>query len=389
MTKMLQFFGEWFIIPPSIMPTTIKKHRSPLLQLLKDNSAALTVVKENEILEATYLGKNGRAAYFDLGRLGTGILRGLELLNARADLKDLAIGKKALVKVVESESDDGYVELSLRETHKQKAWEKVKELQESEEVITVTILSANAGGLVGEIEKLSAFLPVSHLSTEHYPQVNDGDKARILEELKKLVGQSLEVKIISADPRTNKLIVSEKAIVAADIKERLAEYKVGDIVDGIITGVADFGAFVKFINDPGIEGLIHISELDHRLVDNPKEVVKVDDMVKAQITEIKDDRVSLSLKALKPNPWDGVDNKYKIGQEVEGTVSRFNPFGAFISLDLDIQGLVHVSTFGGVEEMKKQLVVGEKYQFVIELIKPEEKRIVLKLKTYANTTEEK
>jgi len=361
------------------MSISVKKHRSPLLQLLKENATALAIAKENEILEAAYLGKSGGAAYFDLGRLGTGIVRGVELLNARSDIKDLKAGQKALVKVIESESDDGYIELSLRETHKQKAWERVKELKESEETISVEILAANSGGLVVEINNLNAFLPVSQLSADHYPQISDGDKSKILEELKKLVGQTLQVKVISADLRTNKLIISEKAIVAADVKKRLADYKVGDVIDGIITGVADFGAFIKFMNDPGIEGLIHISELDHRLVDNPKEVVKVDDVVKAQITEIKDDRVSLSLKALKPNPWDKVEEKYKVGQEVEGTVSRFNPFGAFVSLDSDIQGLVHVSAFGGVEEMKQKLTVGEKYRFVIELIKPEEKRIVLKL----------
>lgn len=360
------------------MITTLKKNKSPLLQLLKDNPAALTVAKEGEVAEAVFLDKIGRAAYFDLGQLGMGVVRGLELLNAREDLRDLEPGQKTLVKVIDSENDDGYVELSLRETHKQKAWEKVKELKGGEEVIDVNIRAANTGGLVTEIEKLNAFLPVSQLSADHYPQVSDGDRSKILEELKKLVGQTLRVKIIVVEPRAGKLIISEKAIAAANVKEQLAKYKAGDVVDGIITGVADFGAFMKFTNDPEIEGLIHISELSHRLIENPKEVARVDDVVKAQIMEIKDDRVSLSLKALKPNPWDGVEEKYKVGQEVEGVVSQFNPFGAFIALDQDIQGLIHVSAFGGVEEMKKQLTVGERYKFVIELIKPQEKRIVLK-----------
>lgn len=360
------------------MAIAVKKNKSPLLQLLKDNPAALAVIKEGEVLEATYLERGGRAAYFDLGQLGTGIVNGAELLNARDDLKNLKSGQKALVKVIDAENQDGYVELSLRETHKQKSWEKVKELKESEDVVEVNILAANAGGLVAEIEKLNAFLPVSQLSAEHYPQVSDGNKAKILEELKKIVGQALRVKIITAEPKAGKLIISERAIAAANIKERLTKYKAGDVVDGIITGVADFGAFIKFANDPEIEGLIHISELDHRLIENPKEAVRLDDVVKAQIVEIKDGRVSLSLKALKPNPWDKVEEKYKVGQEVEGIVSRFNLFGAFIALNSDIQGLIHVSVFGGVEEMKKQLAIGQKYKFIIESVKPQEKRIVLK-----------
>lgn len=370
------------------MAISIKKWRSPLLQILKDGSASLVIAKENEILEASYIGKDNRAAYFNLGRMGTGIVRGLELINARADIKDLEEGQKVLVKVIEVESDDGYVELSLRETHKQKAWERLKELKESEEVISVNITSANSGGLVTEIEKINAFLPVSQLSSNHYPQVEDGDKSKILEELRKMVGETLQVKVISVDSKANKLILSEKATVTADIKDRLGDYEVGDVVDGIITGVADFGAFIKFVNDPKIEGLIHISELDHRLVDNPKEVVKVDDVVKAKIVEIKDDRVSLSLKALKSNPWDDVESRYEVGQEVEGMVSRFNSFGAFISLDDDIQGLVHVSAFGGADEMKEKLAVGKKYRFIIELIKPEEKRIVLKLARFDNEKKE-
>ena len=137
---------------------------------------------------------------------------------------------------------------------------------------------------------------------------------------------------------------------------------------------------MKFADDPDIEGLIHISELDHRLIENPKEIININDVVKAKIVEIKDGRVSLSLKALKENPWDEVEKNYKVGQDVKGQVNRFNPFGAFISLDQNIQGLIHVSEFGSVEEMKNQLKVDEEYNFTIELIKPEEKRIFLKLK---------
>ena len=200
------------------------------------------------------------------------------------------------------------------------------------------------------------------------------------EELEKLVGETLKVKVIDVNSRANKLIISEKALTTENIKAKLVNYKEGAIIDGIITGVADFGVFMKFANDPDIEGLIHISELDHRLIENPKEIIKINDVVKAKIVEIKDGRVSLSLKALKENPWDEVEKNYKAGQDVSGKVSRFNPFGAFISLDQDIQGLIHVSEFGSVEEMKNQLKVDEEYNFTIELIKSDEKRIFLKLK---------
>ena len=157
--------------------------------------------------------------------------------------------------------------------------------------------------------------------------------------------------------------------------------KVGDVVDGIISGVADFGAFIRFVNDPEVEGLIHISELDHKLVENPKEIVKVDESVKAMITDIKEGRVSLSLKALKPDPWKGLEEKFKEGQRVKGIPFKYNPFGAFVNVEgALVQGLIHVSEFGGVEEMKNVLELGRSYEFVIDVLKPEEKRLILKIK---------
>ena len=358
----------------------IKKSRSVLGQILKNNPAAVAVLKQDELVKAHFITKTNKAAFFDMGRIGTGIVYGIELINAQASIKEAKPGDAFLVRVTEIENKDGYAELSLKETHKQQSWEALKELKEKGELISVIIKAANGGGLVTEIEGIQAFLPVSQLSAEHYPQVDEGDKTKILEELKKLVEQTLKVKIIDVNSRTQKLIISEKANLNENFKEKLNNYKVGDTIDGIITGVADFGAFVKFANDPEIEGLIHISELDHRLIESPKEIVKVDDVVKVKIIEIKDGRVSLSLKALKENPWDKAESKYKVGGEVSGVVSRFNPFGAFIGLDPEIQGLIHVSEFGSVEEMKKQLELGKNYQFTIELVKPQDKRIVLKLK---------
>lgn len=351
-----------------------------LTEALKIGPSNLSFLKIGDLVEAKLIQKAPKAVYFDLGQFGTGIVYGVELFNAQDILKGLKPGDPISIKVIDPENENGYVELSLREVGKQKMWQGVKELREKGEVITVKISGANSGGLMAEITEIKAFLPVSQLTGDHYPRVDDGDKTKILNELKKLIGQDLKVKIIDVNSRTNKLIISEKETANENVKEMVNKYKVGDVVDGMISGVADFGAFFKFTDNPAIEGLIHISELDHRLIENTKEVVKVGDAVKAKIMEIKDGRVSLSLKALKPNPWDKVEEKYKAGQEVEGTIARFNPFGAFVALDADIQGLIHVSEFGGVEEMKKQIEAGKSYTFKIDSLKPQEKRIVLKLK---------
>ncbi|MDO8601512.1 MAG: S1 RNA-binding domain-containing protein [bacterium] len=358
---------------------TEKKTNTTLSALLKSDAGIIKILKVGEFAEGTLIKKGKKVAYFDLGSLGTGVIFGIEYLNGSEMIKGLKVGDKISGRVVDTENEDGYVELSLTEAGRQKIWAELKDIRDKNEPITVKITGANSGGLMTEVSGMKAFLPVSQLSNDHYPRVTDGNKEKILEELKKMVGMELKVKIINNNQNLNKLIVSEREIADQGVKELLNKYKVGDIIDGIISGVADFGAFIKFVDQPAVEGLIHISEIDHRLIENPKEVLKINDAVRAKIVEIKEGRVSLSLKALKPNPWDTIAEKLKEGQETLGTVSRFNPFGAFVALDHDIQGLIHVSEFGGVDEMKKAIELGKQYRFRIESMKPAEKRIILKL----------
>lgn len=361
------------------MINSLKKADSAVAQLIKNMPDLGNMLKEGELVNAQLIKRAKRAVYFNLGKHGTGIIYGIELLNAKEILKNLKEGDSVSAKIVEMENDDGYVELSLAGAGKQKVWQNIKEILEKGEEVTVKITAANSGGLMAEIDGLKAFLPVSQLSNEHYPRVEDGDKSKILDELKKFVGQDLSVKILDLNIRTDKLILSEREITNKNVKEKLNKYKAGDIVDGIISGVADFGAFIKFSDDTEIEGLIHISELDHKLIENPKEIIKVNDQVKAKILEIKEGRVTLSLKALKADPWNKVEEKYKEGASIKAKIARFNPFGAFVSLDSEIQGLIHVSEFGSVEEMKTKLKEGEMYDFKIDSVKPQEKRIILKL----------
>ena len=350
-----------------------------LSQLIKTKLEIIPNIKKGEVIKVYLIEKTPRAAFFEVPRLGTGTVFGREFLNARDIIKKLEPGDEIGAKVVEVENEEGLVELSLAMADKQKSWLLVKELQEKDEPIKVKITTANNGGLIAQIYDLNAFLPVSQLSTEHYPHVPDQNKEKIFEALNKFVDQELEIKIINVNQRTNKLIISEKEVAAQNIKELINQYKLGDTITGIISGLANFGAFIRFADNPEIEGLIHVSELSHRLIESPKEVTSVGDMVKAQIVDIKDGRVSLSLKALQPDPWQNLDKKFQEGDTVKGKVFKLNPFGAFIKLSEDLIGLIHVSEFGSPEEMKSKLVVGETYDFVINSIRAEDKRIILKL----------
>jgi len=359
--------------------TSQRKSLSPELSMLKADPTLMPILKDGDLVEVTLIENGNKAVYFDVPRVGTGVIYGIELINAKSILKKLEIGDAVTAKVVEPENEDGFIELSLAEADKQKAWQELRELKDSDEPIEVVVTGANAGGLITGLNGLQAFLPASQLSNEHYPNDVDNNRSKILEELEKFVGEKLTVKVLSANPRTNKLIVSEREVIAEDIKELLLKYKEGDTVSGIVSGVANFGVFIKFADEPKIEGLIHISELSHNVIDHPKEVVGVGDMVKAQIVEIRDGRVSLSLKALQPNPWDKVHEKFKEGAVVDGTVYKLNPFGAFVKLDENITGLIHVSEFGSVEDLKKELEPGKVHPFLIDAIKADEKRVILKL----------
>ncbi len=332
-----------------------------------------------EIVSGKVIGVGKSAVYIDLGPWGTGIVFGREFYNAKEKLKKLEKGEQIFTKIVDLENDEGYIELSLSEAGKEMGWEKLMYKKENDQTITVKVLGANKGGLLGETEGIQGFLPVSQLSSEHYPRVEGADKTKILQKLQELVGQEIEVKIFDLNPKEDKLIFSERATETKKIKEILEKYKVGDTVEGEITGIVDFGAFMKF-GQENLEGLIHISELDWQLIEDPSEIVKVGQKMKAKIIEIAEDgRISLSLKVLKKDPWENIEETYKKGDIIKGEVTKLNPFGAFVKVAPKIQGLCHISEFGTREKMEEKLQPGKEHKFQIIQIDPEEHRITLKL----------
>lgn len=334
--------------------------------------------KEGDIIGGPIIAKEGGEFYIDLGTAGTGIIYGREYYEAQDKLKDKKIGDIISAKIVELENEEGLRELSLSEAGRETSWQKLTRMRDSQELVPVKIIDANRGGLMIEKDNIEGFLPVSQLAPAHYPRVEGGDKEKILKELQQFIGQNMEVRILDVDQRQNKFIVSEKAGEEESIKKALEKYKVGDVVKGEITGVVDFGAFIKL--DPLVEGLVHISELDWQLVQDPHDIVNVGDTVEAKIVDIAaDGRISLSVKALKEDPWKNLDKKYPQGTSVKGEVSKINSYGALVKLEEGIQGLVHISEFESEEDMNANLKEGKKYEFEVTQIVPEERRIALKL----------
>ena len=354
-------------------------------ELLEQNDL-LKPTKVGDIVKGELVAKARGAVFLDLGPLGTGIIYGKEFLETRGILKDLKLGDSILAKITDVKNEDGYIELSINQAGRELTWQDLRQKREKEEIVKVKISGANKGGLLTEISGISAFLPVSQLSPNNYPKVEGGDAAKILRELQKFIGKELEVQIFDLDPKSDKLIISEKSKAAGKIKEALKKYKAGDVVEGEITGIVEFGAFVKFSKD-NLEGLVHISELDWKIIDDPSEIVKLGQKIKAKIINISDDKVFLSLKALKKDPWENIDEKYKKGDLVSGKVTKFNPFGAFVQITEEIQGLCHISEFGTQSQMEEKLKIGETYQFEVLEIRPQDHKMSLKLHEYLSSKE--
>ncbi len=353
-----------------------------LKDILKRKAKFLSFLKTNDLVEGKIIKKEGqRRIIVDLGRYGLGAIYNNELINAKDVLANFKIGDVLTLKVVNPDNEDSLVELSLMEANKQKLWDEILELKEKEEILTLKPKKFNRGGLILEINELPAFLPISQLKPDRLTNNLEEDKNKLISLLEKLLAEELKVKIINVDLKNRKIIVSEKEAYKKDISEFIKNYQVNQIIETIVTGITDFGVFVKFSDNPNIEELIHVTELSHKPFFNPKDHYKIDDVIKAKIIDIKNNKIILSVKALQENPWEKVNHYYQKGQIVKGEVYILNPFGSIINLNHDLQGIVHITDFeGDLEKMKKTLEIGKKYDFLIEEIKPEEKRIILKLK---------
>ena len=355
---------------------------SEMDQLLAEHP--VEVPKVGDVLQGTVIEVGSNFALVDLGPLGTGTVLGKEMRDGLAGGIKVKKGDTVNATLIDLENDDGVIELSIREASYEKSWEDIQMKMEKKELVSTKILEANKGGLMIEVNGVPGFLPVSQLGSEHYPRVEDGDKNKILELLKRLIGQELNVRILDADRINEKLIVSEKAARSEKERAAISSLQVGDTVSGEVSGVVDFGAFVKF-PIPGnekerVEGLVHISELAWQLIDDPRTVVRTGDQVTVKVIGIEDTRISLSIKALKDDPWTSVAEKYSVGDTVDGKVDKINHFGAFVYLDKDIHGLAYVSEFQNLypgRKMEEVFQVGGTYKWKILSMEPKSHRMGL------------
>ena len=339
---------------------------------------SVSQVEPGDVVTAEVLTVDANQANVAIAGTGVeGVLTLRELTNDRdADINDLVkpgetLELLVLRQVVGKDTDTVTYLVSKKRLEARKAWDKL--VGREEEVVTVKGTRAVKGGLSVEFEGLRGFIPASMLDT------------RFVRNTERFVGQEFDAKIKEVDPKENRFILSRREVVEAEAAAARAEVfgklNVGDIVTGKVARITSFGAFIDL---GGVDGLVHLTELSHERNVSPKSVVSVGDEIEVKVLDLNEEegRVSLSLKATTPGPWDGVEQKLAAGDVVEGTVKRLTDFGAFVEVLPGIDGLVHISQISHkrVENPKDVLKVGQEVTVKVLEVNAADERVSLSIK---------
>lgn len=334
--------------------------------------------KQGEVISGTIVKIEKKNILVNVNNQFTGLVVSKEVWNT-VDLNELQPGQAIEVMVLGDSVERGLLILSLKRANQIKNLTNLTKYHTSSEIITVRPTEANKWGLLVDIDGLKWFIPVSQLTPLHYPRVEGADPEKILAHLDSLVGQPFKVRVINVDEDGKKIIFSEKAAIEENREKALSTLKEGDIIEWVISWILSYGLFVTF---DGLEGLVHVSEIDWGHVTNPSKFAKVGMKVKVKVIGLDSEKISLSIKRLKENPWDTLAKKYKLGDTITAPISRISKFGAFMDLEGGIQGLIHLSeiSHGVVKDIRDHIKVGEEIQAKIINFEPEKKRIGLSLK---------
>jgi small subunit ribosomal protein S1 len=338
--------------------------------------------KRGQIRSGIVLRITDDGAFVDVGLKRDGFVPHKDIERLGDEASELKRGQEVTARIVRPRDRDGNLILSLYQARMEKDWDKADELLESGEIWRGEVTGFNRGGLLAQFNHIRAFIPASHLWSLNARRLSQEQRK---EKLKEYVGQELPLKVIEVNRRRRRLILSERRarrkLRKENMEQLLDELLEGQVVKGTVTRLVDFGAFVDL---GGADGLIHISELAWRRIKHPREVVQVGDEIDVYVLKLDHERkrIGLSLKRLRPSPWEMVDQVYNEGQLVYGEVTNVVDFGAFVALDVGVEGLVHVSELAdpAPEDPRQVLRRGDKIVVRILRIDPYRKRIGLSLK---------
>lgn len=338
-----------------------------MADLLKKYGSKVKGFTRGEKIEAKLVEVNKKSALFDIGGKSEGVLIDDYFSEARDYLKTLKIGDSVRALVMDPETSEGNVILSLRHAAADSLWDKLHEAQSKEIILNVNVKNANQSGISIDYEGISGFIPSSQLSRN------------VLENIDNITG-SLKVKVIEVDKSRKKVVFSERAVSEAkeieEANKTLNAIKVSKIYNGVITTITSFGIFVKIkVEKKEIEGLVHISELSWDKIDKPTDSFKVGQKVDVKVLGVRDGKIALSIKQALEDPWDNINKKFKVEDRIKGTVVKNSDFGTFVRLAPGIEGLIHITKIPPAT----RLVVGDEVNCYIEEIDERNKKISLGL----------
>ena len=356
----------------------VRASSSVMEKLIEDQGIQVKQFHSGELVEGLVISVSHDQVLLDIGAKAEGVVSGSEMGESVGTTLALKPGDPVLASVVQPENRQGYVVLSFKRCEKDRQWKMVENAFNSGAILEVEVREYNKGGLLADCAGLRGFIPLSHLGRVHFAQdiakFAAGSEAELRESLKVLAGKKLKIKVIEVDKSKNRLVLSEKEAIRSysdeSREERLASIKVGDTLTGIVTGLMPFGIFVDL---DGVEGLVHISEIAWEKVNNPGNYYKVGETVEVKVLGIDEEskKLALSVKQLIPNPWEDVQEKYPVGTRITGRVSRVVPFGAFVTVEQGLEGLIHVSEAGG------PLEEGEDVEAIVTLVDKDNQKLAL------------
>ncbi len=357
-----------------IKKTSNKTSGITMADLLAKASQKPHSFKKGDKVEGKVLEITSKALILDIGGKSEGIVAEKAFLEARNFIRQLKVGDKVAGEVIVSETPEGYTVISLRNSAKDFIWSKLEEALKSDEEISVEVKGANQSGVIVDTFGLSGFVPKTHLGKALSKNPNS------------LIGKRIKVKIVAIDKEGGRLVLSEKAVsekekIEAE-KEALKALKVGEIYEGEVTTVTDFGVFVRITPNTkskkekvSLEGLVHISELSWDKVGKPSDLFREGDKIKVKVLEVYGGKLSLSVKQAQEDPWQNVSKKYQKEERVKGKVVMVSDFGVFVALEPGVEGLIHITKIPPATNLRS----GDEVSCVIEEVNPEEKRISLGL----------
>jgi small subunit ribosomal protein S1 len=368
--------AEEVLTPPRDLgpePTTME-------ELLAEQDADIKSFKHGDVVEGKVVRIDKDEILVDIGAKSEGVVSNRELYGRHAETQpQLTIGDTVLVYVLQPESQEGHVVLSLRRAGLERKWRAMQEQFEAGVIIEAPVIDHNKGGLIVDCG-IRGFVPISQIVD--FPRRPQNDQPRdaaqeIAEKLQPFVGRKLRLKILEVNRKANRLILSEKVALYEERREKRDELfsslQVGQKVTGTVRSIAPFGVFIDL---GGIDGLVHKSELSWNKVNNPEAGYRVGDEVEAEVIDINHERgrISLSIRRLQPDPWHSTVADFKVGDVIDGTVTKLVNFGAFVRVRDGLEGLIHISELSHQRVAHPGDVVHEGQQLKLKIISLDSER---------------